>query len=142
MPVITSDEMIRQVNERLAAGYELWKGYGLPELTVQDLDVVPAHVATVYKDGAFALDYASACQCFYLFRKLHTMVEAYSEQATLLGDYFFSQFSHYLIPIDSTELIAVFSEFLKEDVVRNRQEENTFSIERYLDFIKQGAKEI
>mgnify|MGYP003320264127 CR=1 FL=1 len=40
-----------------------------------------------------------------------------TSERTLLGDYFFSQFSLSLIPIDSTKLIDTFSDYIKQSVV-------------------------
>lgn len=87
----------------------------------------------------FAKDYADACEAFYLFRWFHSNADQHPAWAVLTGDYFFSRFSHALIPIDSVELIDRFSDYLKEDVKKMDPDPD---IDRYLAFIRQTALEI
>ena len=89
--------------------------------------------------GEFANDYADACECFYLFRIIHRMSEKDPAFAALTGDYFFSRFSHALIPVDSVPLIERFSDYLKADA---KQSEKAFDLTEYLAFIRHTAKEI
>ena len=64
-------------------------------------------------------NYMAACQCYYLYRNLHARTDRDTKTAVLLGDYFFGEFSHYLIPIDSPKLIRIFSERLQMETTEN-----------------------
>lgn len=103
-----------EVGALLDEGYKLWEGSDLPKLPQSEWFLVAERAAQAYS-GEYSVQFAAACQCFYLFRSLHRMVEHYPAWATLLGDYFFSQFSKNLIPIDSVDLIEAFSSFLLYD---------------------------
>ncbi len=110
---MTSD-LKTQLDIYLAEGYLLWTQNRLPVLSEPERYLVADVIADVYR-GPHKTELAAACQCFFLYRKLHGMADQFAERATLLGDWFFSQFSRYLIPIDSVELIDAFSEYLSED---------------------------
>lgn len=56
----------------------------------------------------------AACACFQRFRQLHAE-KAQTPETVLWGDYYFSLFSSYLIPLDSVPLIDAFSAYLKRD---------------------------
>jgi hypothetical protein len=135
-------EIMAKIDSLLEDGYEMWREYGIPEESLQDRGQVVACAVEYYGEKEYVLEFAAACQCFYLFRCLHTMVEEYPEQVTLLGDYFFSHFSHFLIPIDSVHLIELFSDYLKEDAKRQSEGEKVFDVCRYLEFVKETAKEL
>jgi hypothetical protein len=113
----------------LADGYRLWSDSILPDLPYSERYIASDLAAQVYQ-GKNADEFAAACQCFYLFRRLHGLVSDYPDWATLLGDYFFSQFSKYLIPLDSVPLIDSFSRFLTHDT-QSAAEHN-----EYFDFIR------
>ena len=130
------------VDALLEEGYVFWDEMGLKPLSSgMRYDVVDA--AGIAYDGVYLTQFAAACQSFFLFRELHRGVcdtenedyakdytEDYTSETkfadgadcaddkevnTLLGDYFFSSFSHNLIPIDSVPLIDAFSEYLAKD---------------------------
>lgn len=138
----SGQEILSRVDELLADGYRMWEEYRLPVLTDEERHQAAECAAAAWDSTDFTLEYAAACQCFYLFRRLHTMVEEHPEQVTLLGDYFFSRFSHFLIPIDSTRLIDLFSEYLKGDALRQSEGKKDFDPDGYLRFIRETAKEI
>lgn len=98
----------------LREGFALWEEAGLPPLE-EELRYREAGLAGELYRGAHALEFAAACQCFALFRRLHRRAGQFSGAATLLGDYFFSQFSHYLIPLNSAPLNDAFARYLAED---------------------------
>lgn len=111
---IKKKEYRAEVRALLEEGYTLWNESGLPVLPQSERFLV-SDVAVRAYSGEYAAKFAAACQCFYLFRSLHAMAPQYPAWATLLGDYFFSQFSKNLIPIDSVPLIDAFSRFLAKD---------------------------
>ena len=113
----------------LAEGYHLWSESLLPELSLSERYIAAGEAERVYQ-GENAAEFSAACQCFYLFRKLHGMVADYPEWATLLGDYFFSQFSKNLIPLDSVALTDAFAAFLSADT------QSALGLEEYLNFIR------
>ena len=123
----TTDKV--QVVSLLADGYRLWSDSPVPELSHSQRYIASNMAAQVYR-GKHSAEFAAACQCFYLFRKLHTMVEEYPKWATLLGDFFFSQFSKILIPLDNVQLINEFSRFLNSDT------QSDWELQNYMDFIK------
>ena len=100
--------------QRLEEGFLLWEEAGLPALTTQEKWGAAQLAARVY-DGPHCLEFAAACQCFALFRLLHSRVQALPTASTLLGDYFFSQFAQNLIPLDSVPLIDAFAAYLEQD---------------------------
>jgi hypothetical protein len=112
----------------LAEGYRLWSESGLPLLPRSERCSVIDAALKAY-DGKYSAEFAAACQCFYLFRRLHSLVQQHPTTATLLGDYFFSQFSKNLIPLDSVPLINAFSSFLADEI------QTQGDMEGYLDFI-------
>ncbi|MEI3338943.1 MAG: hypothetical protein V8R80_02480 [Eubacterium sp.] len=139
-----SDQIAEKVDALLSEGYQMWERFGFRKLTEEERYLVAGCAADACKKREFAEDYAAACQSFFLFRKLHEWTEEFPETATLLGDYFFSRFSHYLIPIDSTRLIDLFSEYLKADTKEMFEKDGkaAFCMERYLDFVRKTAGEI
>lgn len=102
---------------------------------------IPEYVQQVYV-GPCLGHFAAACQCYYLFRRLHEKAELEPVRATLLGDYFFSRFSHHLIPVDSTLLIQRFSEFLTHQTECAAEGRNKFDLEGYKTFIKNVSLEV
>lgn len=127
-------EFLEKVNINLKVGYELWEQFGFAEISIQEKNYIPDMIADIYK-GRHASDLACACQCFYLFRKLHEEVEARPGEATLLGDYFFSRFSNHLIPIDSVSLTNGFSDYLKQEVLMEVKGRNGFDMVEYEAFL-------
>lgn len=103
-----------EVRALLEEGYGLWEESGLQLLPESERFAISDAAIRVYS-GEYAAKFAAACQCFYLFRNLHARAERDPAWATLLGDYFFSQFSKHLIPIDSVPLIDAFSRYLAND---------------------------
>jgi hypothetical protein len=99
------------VDGRLKEGYSMWEETGLPPLGADERYAAADAVGAVY-GGLHSGELAAACQCFRLFRALHTRSEEFPAVATLLGDYFFSQFSLLLIPLDNVRLTEAFSDFL------------------------------
>lgn len=126
---MSSSDLRTEVDKLLSEGYRLWNDSALPQLPVSERYIASDEVAAVY-NGAHYAELAAACQCFYLFRKLHCMLQNYPTWATLLGDYFFSQFSKNLIPIDSVALTDSFSRYLSADT------QSSFNTQEYLSFIR------
>jgi hypothetical protein len=112
---LTSDKLRVSVDRILNEGYRLWNESGIQLPTASERYIAADGLSGLY-DGLNAAELAAACQCFYYFRKLHGMVHKYPAWSTLLGDYFFSQFSKNLIPLDSVPLTDAFSAYLKKDV--------------------------
>lgn len=131
-----------ELNILLSEGYQMWERFGCIPLNEMEKHVVLAQAVNSCKTDCHTKDFAAACQCFFLYRKLHHMVEEQPETATLLGDYYFSQFSQFLIPIDSTRLIDLFSEYLKKDAKMSVNGNKEFDMEAYLAFIAKAAEEI
>jgi len=110
-----ADAALREEVERqLAEGYELWEAAKLPSLSVSERYTISDELLSVYQ-GEGSASLATACQCFWLFRKLHGMADANPIYATLIGDYFFSVFSKSLIPLDSVALNNEFARLLSAD---------------------------
>lgn len=120
---------------------QIWERYGIIPSWEEERRRVMRCAANACENGVFAADYTAACLCFYLFRKFHGMAEREPKRATLLGDYFFSRFSHHLIPIDNTRLIDLFSGYLKGDAKRAGKGDPVPDTEDYLEFIRNAAKE-
>lgn len=138
----TLEQIVQQVSGLLEEGQMMWNVFACPHPEIsRDLQVVE-YAAKICRQEAFRTEFAAACQCFYLFRRLHAMAEACPETATLLGDYYFSQFSVHLIPIDSPRLIDCFSEYLKWDTKQETAGEKEFDLAHYLSFITRATKEI
>jgi hypothetical protein len=128
-------EIYKEVDALLEEGYVFWDELGFEALSERDKHQITDEVASVVK-GKHLINFAAVCQCFYIFQRLHHMVEEEKENATLLGDYFFSRFSHHLIPIDSTKLIDRFSEFLSVQILEGVSGNNILDKEHYKNFIK------
>lgn len=111
---MTAAPLKHTVEQLLADGYRQWRLSGLRLPTAQERGLSADCLSGRY-EGPYAPELAAACQCFYYFRLLHGMVRQSPVWATLLGDYFFSLFSKYLLPLDSTALIDAFSAYLKAD---------------------------
>ncbi len=112
---MTAAELRDSVDKILAEGYHLWNESSMPYPLGSERYIAADALAFVY-DGPYAEKLAAACQCFYYFRKLHGRVTAHPTCATLLGDYFFSQFSKNIMPLDSVPLTDAFSAYLKKDI--------------------------
>ena len=110
---ISRNELRKAVDGILGEGYVLWEGSQNPPLSANDRYYAVDAAGAVY-EGPFKHEFAAACQSFYLFRGLHQKTGNRAEN-TLLGDYFFSQFSRNLIPLDSVPLIDAFSEYLAKN---------------------------
>ncbi|MDR0850971.1 MAG: hypothetical protein LBN36_00595 [Clostridiales Family XIII bacterium] len=123
---INLEDLRADVDALLREGYDLWDENGLPPLEYSERYAAVDAAGAVY-DGFHRKAFAAACQSFFLFRKLHLQSELLPEVSTLLGDYFFSQFSKHMIPIDSVPLIDAFSDYLAQDVAGTSGD--------YLDFI-------
>ena len=112
---MTATELRDMVDKLLSDGYRLWNECGIRFPPVSECHVAADELAAVY-DGPNAGELAAACQCFYFFRKLHGMVHDNPAWSTLMGDYFFSQFSKKLISLDNVPLTDAFSAYLKADI--------------------------
>ena len=60
---------------------------------------------------------AAACQCLCIARLLHSGAIS-SPQSVLLGDFFQSRFTDYLLRLDAPWLQAAFARFLADDAAR------------------------
>lgn len=134
--------IVLELDMLLCEGYKMWDCFGCNPLNEMEKHSVIAQAVRACKTDCHTKDYAAACQCFFLFRKLHYGVEARPETTTLLGDYYFSQFSQFLIPIDSPQLIDLFSEYLKKDTKQAADGATSFDMDAYLTFVTAAAKEI
>ena len=137
--MLQAETIIKQVQLDLFEGYSLWEGFPLPSLNKFEKEEIPKTAFRCYS-GEFARDFASACQSFYLFRKLHEDIDTNTDIKTLLGDFFFSRFSNHLIPIDNTKLINAFAEYLKRDSQREVEGKKKFSINEYKLFIEEASR--
>ncbi|MDR2355382.1 MAG: hypothetical protein LBE16_04220 [Clostridiales Family XIII bacterium] len=102
------------VDALLREDYRLWEEAGLPPLAPEARYAAADAAGSIY-DGPRPHEFAAACQCYHLFRLLHLRAEEFPEAATLLGDYFFSRFSAYLIPQDNVPLTLAFADCLARD---------------------------
>lgn len=109
----TKDSIGQQVDLILREGYCYWDEMGLPPLREQEKYRVPQVALEIY-GGSFRREFAAACQCFFLFRRLHQQIDEFPACSVLLGDYFFGMFSQQLIPLDNVPLIDAFSEYLEK----------------------------
>lgn len=131
-----------ELNNLLCEGYKMWERFGCTPLNEMEKHAVLAQAVDACSTNTHTKEYAAACQCFFLYRKLHHMVETQPEKATLLGDYYFSQFSQFLIPIDNTRLIDLFSEYLMKDAKAAADGVTEFDMDAYLTFVSQTAEEV
>jgi len=128
--MLRNDAALRdEVLGQLAEGYDLWENVDLPTMPVSERYIVSDESLSVY-NGEHAASLAVACQCFWLFRKLHRSTDENPIYATLLGDYFFTVFSRNLIPLDSVALNDEFARLLSADV------EQQIGIESYKNFVR------
>lgn len=135
--LMMQDEMEKcliDVETCLEYTYGMWNKFDFPKLTIAERKEIPETIARVYK-GDYVSELAAACQCFFLFRKAHEYAEGEAAGAVLLGDYLFSRFSHYLIPIDSTRLIDEFASLLKLEILEEMKGRNGFDMENYINFL-------
>lgn len=107
-------------------------------ISEEDRNCIRECASSAVQNASLADDYADACEYFYLFRKFHRETEQQPERAVLIGDYYFSRFSHALIPIDNVALTDRFAEYLKQDSVGLSA---AFDLTQYLMFIRQTAME-
>ena len=127
--LLQSDGIRDEVGLMLAEGRAIWEDSELPPLPATAWTACADTALAVYR-GENAVHLAAASQTFWLFRKLHEMVDAHPVTATLLGDYFFSLFSKSLIPIDSVRLNDEFARILAKDT------QERVSADDYLDFVR------
>ena len=118
-----------EISRHLAEGYHLWESVGLTELPESERFMISDMLLSAYQ-GENAASLATACQCFWLFRKLHGMAEQDPVHATLLGDYFFSVFSKNLIPLDSVALNGEFARLLASDA------QAPVGIDAFMEFVR------
>lgn len=135
-------QIVTDVCALLEDGFSMWERFGLKLPDEKECQEVLRCAVCACKKERFTKEYAAACQCFFLYRKLHIMAESCPGTATLLGDYFFSRFSSFLIPVDSTRLIDLFSEYLKQDAKESAWGVKEFDTDRYLQFVENAAEEI
>ncbi len=126
MSNVILSQLHSDVDTRLKKGYEMF-------ITYEGADADKKYIAVdkVFENynGEHLLNLCVATQSLYWFLSLHDKKDLTNEKI-LLGDYFFSQFSLSLIPIDSTKLIDVFSDYIKQSVAKE-----TFNQEEFLSFI-------
>ncbi len=134
--------LYEELNILLCDGYRMWESFGCIPLNEMEKHVVLKQAVLACTKDEHTKEYAAACQCFFLYRKLHHTVDEQPETATLLGDYYFSQFSQFLIPIDSPKLIDMFSEYLKWDTKLAVSGNKEFDMDKYLNFVTTAAEEI
>lgn len=134
--------LYNELNTLLCEGYRMWERFGCIPLNEMEKHVVLEQAVSACQTNAHTKEYAAACQCFFLYRKLHHTVDEQPETATLLGDYYFSQFSQFLIPIDSPKLIDLFAEYLKNDTKLAAGGNKVFDMDAYLAFVTNAAEEI
>ncbi|MDR0817766.1 MAG: polyprenyl synthetase family protein [Clostridiales Family XIII bacterium] len=105
-------DVFENIETRFAEGFALCaeQGVKLPSAELRYSVLQTAH--DDYGGYGHADDFAAAHLAYYLFRDLHSRTDEAPEAMTLLGDYFFSLFSKFLIPVDSVPLIDAFSERL------------------------------
>jgi hypothetical protein len=101
------------IETMFAEGYALGAEQGLALPCDGDRKSVIAAARATYT-GAYSDEFAAACLAFFLFRNLHSRTDEAPSETLLLGDYFFSLFSKFLIPIDSVPLIDAFSNHLAQ----------------------------
>jgi len=118
-----------EIGRHLDEGYALWESVKLEALPESERYMISDALLSVYK-GDNAANLATACQCFWLFRKLHGMTEQNPVHATLLGDYFFSVFSKNLIPLDSVALNGEFARLLASDT------QVPVTLDAYMEFVR------
>ena len=126
MSSATRSQLYSDVDTKLKKGYEMFITYLGKEPNEKYFAV--DKVFENY-EGEHLLNLCVAAQSLYWFLALHASEELTNEK-TLLGDYFFSQFSLSLIPIDSTKLIDVFLDYIKQSVVTQ-----SFDKEKFAKFI-------
>ena len=105
-----------------------WDLSGLPAYPGEACRRIDAAARAVCK-GALQADFSCACRTFYLYRWLHR--NGQGPQAVLLGDYYFSLFSQWLIPLDSVALTEAFSDYLAAGT------QAPLTLADYLSFIEQ-----
>ena len=127
-------ELGQSVEKILEEGYGLWSESGIALPNAKERHLSADALAGLY-DGEHAAELAAACQCFYYFRRHHAMTYKYPEWATLLGDYFFSQFSQNLISLDSVALTDAFADYLRNDTLLT-EFDSLQGEEGYLEFIR------
>lgn len=146
-----------QIAERMQQNYRMWEqmGYGpVCEISMEQIALAASEglQKSLQKREdkqqilnepkcleRYLQNYEAACQCYYLYRDLHERTDHDTKTAVLLGDYFFGEFSHYLIPIDSPKLIDLFSERLRketEQVILENKQAAYRNLEEYTAFVK------
>jgi len=118
-----------EIRRHLDEGYALLESAKLEPLPESERYMISDTLLSVYR-GDNAASLATACQCFWLFRKLHGMIEQNPVHATLLGDYFFSVFSKNLIPLDSVALNGEFARLLASDA------QTPVGLGGYIEFVR------
>ena len=120
---ILIDEL-KTVNHLLNNDYDLLASLGIDLLKANDKELLPAFVLSRHKDGINSSYLAAACQCFYLFFRLHSLSDQETRKIILLGDYFFSRFMELLMLSGNIALLDHFSNF-----VINKSQSKTFNKE-------------
>ncbi|MCL2391353.1 MAG: hypothetical protein FWC66_01930 [Oscillospiraceae bacterium] len=119
---VLSDDICLAVDE----GLRMWEAtMPFPSGLISD-----RYAADPMYSGENAKALSLVCQCFWLYRKLHEMVDDFPIHATLLGDYFFSIFSKCLVPLDSVMLTHEFARLLSQDT------QSAISETDYSEFIR------
>ncbi|WP_178138524.1 hypothetical protein [Parasporobacterium paucivorans] len=135
----------RNLQEKLEAllsdGYGMMAEMGMEPFGEEERSLT-AEIFCTYPDIEKGLNLAAAGQCFYCFCSLHNRIEENETAATLLGDYFFSRFSHFLIPLDSRQLIEEFSLYLQEESKDGVDGNRIFDTEKYRIFLNHISSEV
>lgn len=135
------NDLRKKLDEMLSDGYRLMEETGL-EPFAEEERYLALKACLPLDDEQKYLNLAAAGQCVYCFSVLHNRIEENETAATLLGDYFFSRFSHYLIPLDSRELIEAFSSYLQMDTKDCVDGKRIFDKERYAAFLRRVSTEV
>ena len=134
--------MMLAVNELLLEDYMMLDSLNAPMPSEEEKHYIPAliiaemSVAASDPDGKKAVLLAAACQCFYMFRKFHYGREWNESLSIILGDYFSSRFSHFLVELDLKELPGKFSEFLQWDCEYAISGGDAFPLAEYVAFCR------
>lgn len=118
----------RNITRDMQKNYKMWEQMGYEPICQISMDRIAESAATgmyeklkekkIGKIDSFLENYGAACQCYYLHRSLHERTDRDTKTAVLLGDYFFGEFSRYMIPVNSPEIIRNFSEKLRKDTIQ------------------------
>lgn len=132
-------EFISDADIILNESKQTWGKSYFSKISSEDRYQIRLEAAQACERPEHSAAYADACECFFLFRLMHSFTDEKPDWAVLTGDYFFSGFSLALIRLDCSALFRLFSGFLEEDA---SQPQKDIDLQQYLVFIRQAAKEV